>query len=151
MIIGAGDARYEVLEGWERIPAGWSHPDAVGVAIDRRDRVHVFNRGQAPMSEHHPVIVYEPDGTFVRAFGEGLFVQAHGIALDAAGNVYCADSGNHAIRKFSPEGELLLTLGTPGVPSETGVVGDDYRTIRRGGPPFNMPTRLAVAPAGDLY
>jgi DNA-binding beta-propeller fold protein YncE len=30
-------------------------------------------------------------------------------------------------------------------------VGDDFRTIARGGPPFNQPTNLAVAPNGDLY
>src|SRR5689334_21911432 len=69
MIVGADAARFEVAEGWEQIPAGWSHPDAVGVAVDAQDRVYVLNRGQAPMSADHPVIVYERDGRFVRSFG----------------------------------------------------------------------------------
>src|SRR5581483_772633 len=151
MIVAAGAARYEVVEGWARLPAGWTCPDVVGVAIDPQDRVYILTRGQAPSSGDHPVIVFDSDGAFVRSFGDGLFTFAHGIALDAAGNVHCADSGDHTIRTFAPDGALLRTLGTRGIGSDTGLVGDDYRTITHGGPPFNMPTRLAVAPNGDLY
>ena len=49
------------------------------------------------------------------------------------------------------DGELLLTLGTRGRPSDTGYDGAAYATIARAGPPFNRPTNLAVAPSGDLY
>lgn len=55
------------------------------------------------------------------------------------------------MRKFTPDGELLLTLGTRGVPSDTGYDGKALATIARSGPPFNRPTNLAVAPDGDLY
>ncbi|MCC6173845.1 MAG: hypothetical protein IT305_00965 [Chloroflexi bacterium] len=150
MIVGNDQARYELAEGWERLPAEWSHGDAVGVAVDAQDRVYVFNRGQYPMSPEHPVIVYDRDGRFQRSFGDGLFRSPHGIALDAAGNIYCVDNGDHTVRKFTPAGELLLTIGTRGVPSDTGYT-TDYRTITHGGPPFNMPTNVAVAPSGDLF
>jgi DNA-binding beta-propeller fold protein YncE len=150
VIVGEDRTRYEVAEGWGQLPTGWTYADVVGVAVDADDRVYVLNRGQRPMSPDHPVIVFERDGTFVRSFGDGLFTFAHGISLDGAGNVYCVDSGDHTVRKFSPEGELLLTLGTRGEPSHTGYT-TDYRTITHGGPPFNMPTKVAVAPGGDLY
>src|SRR5262249_5651506 len=69
------------------------------------------------------------------------------------------DDGNHTVRKFTPQGELLLTLGTAGVPSDTGYVGPQpgisgstlLGTIKRGGPPFNCPTNLAFAPNGEFY
>ena len=51
----------------------------------------------------------------------------------------------------SPEGRLLLTLGVSGRPSDTGATSPDYRTVQRGGPPFNYPTNVALSPEGDIY
>jgi sugar lactone lactonase YvrE len=56
---------------------------------------------------------------FVHAFGTfgsqpGQFRDPNGIALDAAGNVYVLDSGNHRVQKFSNHGELLATWGSEG-------------------------------------
>ena len=33
-VVGTGDFRYEVVEGWEQLPAGWQHKDVAGVATD---------------------------------------------------------------------------------------------------------------------
>jgi sugar lactone lactonase YvrE len=55
------------------------------------------------------------------------------------------------VRKFTPDGTLLLTLGSPGIASDTGIDWLDYRTIRQPAGPFNLPTNLAVAPDGSLY
>ena len=37
---------FEVVEGWERLPDGWSFTEMAGVAVDSRDRVYVFCRGE---------------------------------------------------------------------------------------------------------
>src|SRR6185295_9071494 len=118
MIVGNGAYRYEVVEGWEQLPAGWSHGDVAGVATDSDDRVYVFNRSE------HPLIIYDRDGKFLGSWGEG---------------------------KFTLDGKLLMTLGTKGQPSDTGYTGGNLTSIKRGAGPFNRPTRLAVAPNGDLY
>ena len=34
--------RYEVVEGWEQLPAGFEHLDVAGVAVDREDRVFLI-------------------------------------------------------------------------------------------------------------
>src|SRR6185369_3048668 len=49
------------------------------------------------------------------------------------------------------EGKLLLTLGTSGKPSDTGIDGIDYRTIKRVGAPFHRPTNIALAADGSIY
>jgi len=65
--------------------------------------------------------------------------------------VYCVDDADHSVRKFTPTGELLLTIGPRGRASDTGYDGANYATIARAGPPYNRPTNLAVAPDGDLF
>ena len=46
---------------------------------------------------------------------------------------------------------LLMTLGTPGVPSDTGYDGKVTSSITRLGPPFNRPTKAAIGPNGDIF
>ena len=136
---------YQVVESWEQLPAGYKHQDVVGVAVDSRDRVYVLTR-------YDPrVIVYERDGAFVTSFGEGMFTgRTHGLTVAPDDSVYCCDDRDHTVRKFSPDGKLLMTIGTVGVASDTGYTGT-IASITHGGPPFNRPTNLAIAPNGDLY
>src|SRR5436190_14540661 len=143
--IGAGDLRYEALVQWESLPEGWSFVEVAGVATDSQDRVYVFNRGE------HPLVIFDRDGRFLSSWGEGQFQRAHGIFIGPDDAVYCTDDLDHNVRKFTPDGKLLLTLGSSGQPSDTGIVGIDYRTIRHAGPPFNRPTNLALAPDGSMY
>jgi hypothetical protein len=147
MIVGQGDFRYEVADGWEQLPAGWVHGDVAGVATDSNGRVYCFNRGD------HPLIVYDRDGRFLSSWGEGVFTRPHGITIQDD-LIYLADDSDHTVRKFTLEGKLLQTLGEANQPSDTGYVagpGPNLTTIERGGGPFNRPTRLRVAPSGEMY
>jgi hypothetical protein len=138
---------FELVEGWEQLPHGWAHGDVAGVATDTGDRVYVFNRSE------HPVIVYEPDGRFVTSWGEGVFTRPHGVTIKED-VVYCADDTDHTVRAFTLEGKLLWTIGTVDQPSDTGYSPEgpsNLLSIKRGAGPFNRPTRLSVAPNGDLY
>jgi DNA-binding beta-propeller fold protein YncE len=143
--VGQENYRYKALALWERLPEGWSFVEVAGVATDSCDRVYVFNRGV------HPVMVFDRDGTFLMSWGEGLIRRAHGIHIGPDDSVYITDDLDHTVRKFTPEGKLLLTLGTSGRPSDTGIDGLDYRTIRRAGPPFHRPTNVALSASGDIY
>jgi DNA-binding beta-propeller fold protein YncE len=138
--------RFEVLEGWEKLPENYVHKDVDGVATDSRDRVYLLTRGDAR------VIVYERDGTFVTSWGEDIFTpRTHGICIGPDDSVWTVDDGDHTVRKFTPEGKQLMVIGTPGVASDTGYDGKTVQSIKRGAPPFNRPTDAAVAPNGDLY
>src|SRR5262245_29369795 len=130
---------------WAQLPAGCTWAEVPGIAIDADDCVHVFAR------DPHRVLVFDRDGTFLWTWGEGQFARPHGITIGPDGAVWCTDDRDHTVRKFMPDGRLLLTLGTSGRPAETGATGNDFRTIRRSGPPFNYPTNVAFAPGGELY
>jgi sugar lactone lactonase YvrE len=147
MPLGQGTHRYELVENWEQLPPGFTHGDVAGVSTDSRDRVYVFNRSE------HPLLVYNRDGSFLQSWGEGVFKRPHGITIHDD-IVYLADDSDHTVRKFTLDGDLLMTLGTPDQPSDTGyapAVSTRLTTIARGAGPFNRPTRLSVSQDGDLY
>ena len=97
--------RYEVEPGWGALPSGWSFVEVAGVAVDARDRVFVFNRGE------HPVIIFDRAGNFLTLWGEGVFTRPHGLTIGPDDAVYCTDDIGHSVRKFTPDGEPLWTLG----------------------------------------
>jgi DNA-binding beta-propeller fold protein YncE len=143
--VGRGQFMFAPVPLWEQLPAGWKFVEAVGVATDSRDRVFVFNRGE------HPVIVFDRDGRFLEAWGEGQFVRPHGIWIGSDDAIYLTDDLDHTVQKYTPDGRLLWKLGKSGHGSDTGVQKSDYRTINRGGPPFNQPTNLTIGADGSLY
>ncbi len=149
MIVGEGAFRYELVERWGQLPAGWRlGGDIPAVATDSQDRLYVFNRSE------HPVVVFDREGKFLGSWGEGVFARPHGITITPDDVVYCTDDFDHTVRKFTLDGKLLQTLGTPGQASDTGYVKSatyNLATIKRGAGPFNRPTKVAVARNGDLY
>ena len=142
---GAGTFTYVVDPHWSQVPRDLSLIEVTAVATDAEGRAYLFNRGE------HPVVVLDADGRFVASWGEGMFVRPHGITIGPDGAVWCVDDLDHTVRKFSLEGQLLLTLGTSGVFSDTGARSVDYREVRQSAGPFNFPTNLAIAPDGNLY
>ena len=141
---GASTLKYEVVEGWEQLPAGYAHRDVAGVAVDGEDRVYLICRGD------HPIIAYDQKGKFLGSWGEGQFTyRTHGVTVGPDEMLYCTDDGNHTVRKFTPKGKLLMTLGTMDQAADTGYDGKDYMTITKPSDGFNRPTNLAVGPKGD--
>ena len=143
--VGSNDFVYQANDAWHQVPPNMTLGETVGVATDSRNRVYVFNRSE------HPLVVFDSDGTFLTSWDDTRFVRPHGITIDSDDHIYLTDDRDHTVRKFTPDGELLLTLGSSGQASDTGVENLDYRTIKRAGGPFNLPTNLAVAPDGVLY
>jgi DNA-binding beta-propeller fold protein YncE len=125
-------APYRFVEGFPQLPVGMKFGAGSGVATDSKGDVLVFHRGEPP------ILVFHPDGQFVRSFGDKLFKSAHGLRVDSDDNVWVTDNADHVVIKFDREGKVLLTLGERGVPGE-----DDGH--------FNKPADVAIAPGGDVF
>ncbi len=135
VIIGSGQYRYRVLEGWGELPPGMSLVEGTAVCVDGSDNVYVFNRGK------HPVIVFDRDGHFLRSWGEDIgFTRAHGAAIGPDDLLYLTDDQGHAVRKCTTDGKVLMTIGMPNKPAP-----------RFSGDPFNLCTHTALSPRGDIY
>jgi DNA-binding beta-propeller fold protein YncE len=143
---------YTAVEGiWAPLPGGrvWGATSTVHNAGNGRiwaaERCGA-NDNCLDTPDIDPVLLIDTsDGKILKSFGRGLIVWPHGIDVDAAGNVWIVDARGderrmkgHQILKFSPDGELLMTLG------KAGVAGHDEYT-------FDQPCDVVVAPNGDIF
>jgi len=133
VILGQGEHRYRVEEGWGKLPDGWSFKEVAAVGTDRNDNVYVFNRGE------HPMIVFDRDGNFLRSWGEDLFDRAHGVFMAPDDTIFLTDDGNHTVRRCTLDGKVLLELGTRGKPAPF-----------MSGQPFCRCTHTALTPKGEI-
>ena len=144
-LIEAGDFRFEVDEGWGRLPGDMRTGVVTGVVVDSQDRVYLCQQQQDP-----PILVMDGDGNFLDSWGSGYVVEPHTMYIGPDDVIYLADRGAHVAMKLSVSGEVLLEVGNRGQPSDTGCFEDEGVVLRAGGP-FNRPTRLSPSPSGDLY
>src|SRR5579862_2892025 len=119
---------YRTITGWFKMPAGRAFGSTGGVAVDKRGHIWVAERCEvkgfvaAPCADSKldPIFEFDQDGKVLHNFGGGLMVMPHGISVDRAGNVWVTDNQakngkGHQVFKFSPEGKILMTLGTAGI------------------------------------
>jgi DNA-binding beta-propeller fold protein YncE len=137
MVAATQQFRFDALSGWEQLPEGMRLHETPGVAVDAADRVFALTR-----NVDSPVLVFDRDGRFLYTFGKGTFTgRSHGIIIGPDGLVYATDDGTSTITKWTPQGELLMTIGTPNEPSP-----------RWSGLPFSRPTQAAVSHrTGHIY
>ena len=156
----ADDARftpsdaYTIQTDFFKLPAGRSIGSTSGLAINPDGAsIWVFDRCSANNcldSSVNPIMQFDLQGNYLTSFGANLFVRPHGLYVDHEGNVWVADDvgpgqidtrqlgRGHQVFKFSPSGELLMTLGKPGIAGD----GPDE---------FNMPSAVIVGPNGNIY
>jgi len=115
---------YVTQRDWGELPEGmaWAAVTAVEPAPDGRT-IYVVHRCAANSCDGRnepPILKYDYEGNLLASFGAGLFVFPHGATVDKDGNLWVTDARDngergHQVIKFSPAGEVLMTLGQPGV------------------------------------
>ena len=145
VVVGEGELKYELVQGWEGLPDGWAHRDVAGVTTDDEGNVYLFCRGD------HPVIVYDRDGKLIQSWGEGDFtMRTHGMYRSGE-DLFLVDDGANSVGRYSFGGQLHANYGPVGQLSASGYDGLNVDTITHGAAPYNRPTNAAVAPSGDVY
>src|SRR5262245_49762413 len=142
---------------WGKLPEGRKWGTSAGIEIDPIDgNIWAYERcgGGALQDEQtncdtnpvDPIFKFDRNtGAVLANFGKGIMVTPHGISVDREGNVWVTDfAGNpagtkgHQVHKFSPKGELLMSLGTAGKPGS-------------GPNQFNQPNDVIVADDGSIF
>ena len=142
-VAGTGAHTYEVIRDFFKLPGGERLGVVSRVAADSKDRIYVFQR------KDPPVLVFDRDGTYLGAWGNGEVKDPHGLKI-VGDIVYTTDRSDSVTKAFSTDGKVLLALGTPGVHSDTGCTGAPWLAQRAAGP-FNHPTEMMAHPNGDIY
>ena len=136
---------YRLDEGWAKLPAGRNWGATFGISVDRSDgrSMWTFDRceKQTLCGDSHlaPIFHFDPTGKVIANFGADMFAAPHGLFADRYGNVWVTDfyirnGKGYTVRKFSPDGKLLMTLG------KDGVAGDnDSQDL------FNAPSNVVIA------
>jgi len=149
---------YETVRNFGSLPDGrkWGSVSAIHVDPDGK---HIWagdrcGANACAGSMVNPIVKLDPAGTVVQSFGAGVILWPHGMDVDKQGNVWVVDARSatpaelkqfpdakgkgHTVVKFSPQGKVLLTLGTPG---------------EAGSPPthFTEPNDVLIAPDGSIF
>jgi DNA-binding beta-propeller fold protein YncE len=133
---------HRMVENWPTLNEGMSWGAAIGMIPDDTGGTWMMIRSEPPVS------YVNADGVIEKSFADGVIDTAHGFCMDGDGNIWAGDSGpfratpesegrGFQLHKFSPDGELLLSLGQSGVSA----AGENT---------FIGPTSCALAPNGNL-
>jgi streptogramin lyase len=163
---------YRTIENYFKLPEGRTWGSTSAVAIDKdgksiwiAERCGANSCLNAPTVD--PIMKFDANGKFVKAFGAGKLIFPHGFFIDRNGNIWITDgqdnaprpqrgargagapapvgpigppagaTAGHQVYEFSPDGKLLLTLGKAGGAAEPAY--------------FYQPNAVLVAPNGDIF
>ena len=142
---------YQLDAGWPSYPPDMHFEMGSGVAVDADGIVYVYTRdvehwGAHPLAMEDrmgrsTVSMFNSEGEYLGKWGpseeRGFGLGAHTMYIDAQGMFWFVDRDGHTVKKYHPDGSLLLTLG------ELGEWGD-------GPDRFNGPTAVVVQANGNL-
>lgn len=120
------------------LPGDLEFASVAGVDINSEGHLIVLHRGPQPFLE------FDADGNFIRSFGdEDMFNRSHGLRIDSDDNLWVTDVAAHFVRKLDSDGNVLMTLGTPG---ESGDWDEEAGTRL-----FSQPNETALDSEGNIY
>jgi hypothetical protein len=137
IILGEGKHKYQWLPGWAKLPDGMTFGNTHGcIIIDAKGHIYMNT------DTEHAVMVFDPNGKFLRSFGKDFAGGLHGMCLVKEKGkelLFLAHTGRHEVVKATLTGEVLMTLPFP---QKAGVYTkpEEYK-----------PTTIAVAPNGNIY
>jgi DNA-binding beta-propeller fold protein YncE len=125
---------YRTEFDWAKMPKGRVWGDDRAITMDR-DGKSVWVVDRCGLEENdcakpqnravNPIMKFDASGRLVKSFGAGLFQDPHGVTVDRDGNVWTTDGGpqdgcqpdgtpvGNKLRKWSPDGKLLMTISGP--------------------------------------
>jgi sugar lactone lactonase YvrE len=137
MEISAPPLPYIAVAESFKLPSGMNFRGTSGIAFNSKGNIFVIHRGPTPIME------FDPDGNFIRGFGDGLFERSHGLRIDPQDNIWATDVASNLVYKFNPSGRLEMVLGVKGHSGEWHPFGH----LRL----FHEPNEAVVGPTGDIF
>ena len=80
-VLGSGDYRFKFHHAWPQLPSQYHWQTTHNVDVDPDNNLYVIHEGSATLPDHPSIFVFDPDGKFVRAFGEQFQGGGHGVKI----------------------------------------------------------------------
>ncbi|XP_051881595.1 NHL repeat-containing protein 3-like [Pristis pectinata] len=134
---------YKLDIEWPKFPRFFTG-QVFGVAVDPvADIVYVAQRGESVPK----ILMFTEQGYFLHGWNTTTIELPHGIFATSTTpetTLWVTDVGNgkngHTIKQYSSSGELLRTLGTPGIP------GSSLHPLQ-----FDQPAEVFISSKGEMY
>lgn len=116
-VMGSGDFQYKFDHKFVQLPEKYHWQITHNVAVDPDNNLYVIHEGDAKLADHPSIFVFDPEGKFVRAFGEQFQGGGHGIEVHVEdGTPYLYIAGyqqTKTLAKLSLVGELIWQQYAP--------------------------------------
>ena len=138
---GTGASTYESIPNWAQLPEGRETlgPTHGGIVVDKDGNIY-FTMDGGPSA----ILVYKPDGSFLRALGDESLTGIHGLCINDEGDeqfIYAAHLKGRRALKMKLDGSIEWTIGFDKV-KESGKYENEGQF---------SPTAIAVGPDGSVY
>jgi len=153
IFIGEGDYRYEVIHNWAKLPEKYTWQTTHDVATDKDGFVYVIHEGRLEQPDHPAIFVFDPDGQFVRAFGQQFQGGGHGLEIRQEGSEQFLYITAYLTLKYfcklTLQGDVVWTLKAP---MESGIYHPDEPTSKERvfARDRFQPTNFAFLPDGEF-
>lgn len=151
-VIGTGELRFRYQHTFPKLPDKYHWQITHGVAVDPNNHLYVIHKGDAELTDHPSIFVFDSEGTFIRAFGQQFQGGGHGIDIRVEdGTPYLYVAGYQQVKsiaKLTLSGE---TVWQKYAPSESDLYAKGEATDRQPvwGRDRFMPTNFAFLPSGQ--
>ena len=88
VVVGQGQHRYRFNDRWAKLPPQIQWGLTHGVVVDRNRHVHVFHTSRKESPSKDCVVVFDPQGNFVRSWGEQFFESSNSTRLSFLGILF---------------------------------------------------------------
>ncbi|MEZ6087652.1 MAG: peptidase [Pirellulaceae bacterium] len=85
-VIGDGDFKFKVQHQWPELPDQFTWQTTHNVAVDADNCLYVIHEGRAEAKDHPSIFVFDPEGRYMRSFGQQFQGGGHGIEVRREGN-----------------------------------------------------------------
>lgn len=153
VILGSGEHTFRVNHNWAQLPDKYTWQTTHNVAVDKANNLYVIHEGRENLKDHPSIFVFDPNGKFIRAFGNQFQGGGHGIEVREENGeevlYVCAYQQVKSFAKLTLKGETIWEKYAP-MDSGKYAKDEDTKRARVWGRDRFMPTNFAFLDDGGF-
>jgi hypothetical protein len=153
LVVGEGEYQYVVEHDWPQLPDRFTWQTTHNVAVDRDGCVYVIHEGRANLPDHPAIFVFDPDGKYMRSFGNQFQGGGHGIEVrNEDGHEFLYVCAYQQLKTFAKLDLNGATVWQKYAPMDSGVYASEEDTKRMAtwGRDRFLPTNFAFLDDGGF-